>query len=162
MFGARSDNGGIPVKVGEVCSRQAIVAHTDEPIRTAARLMRQHHVGDVIIVEDQQQGRVPVGIVTDRDLVIQILQVGVDPDVFVLGDLMATTLLKAHENDDLDECLHRMHERGVRRVPVLDDDERLIGVLSLDDVIELLAKEMSEMSGLLRRERAHERDTRSG
>lgn len=150
------------MKVGEACSRRAIVAYTDEPIRTAAQLMRQHHVGDVIIVEDRQQGRVPVGIVTDRDLVIQILQVGVDPDVFVLGDLMTRQLLTAREDEDLESCLHRMHERGVRRVPVLNDEGALVGVLAFDDVIELLAEEMSELSGLLRREREHERDTRSG
>ncbi|MDZ7828548.1 MAG: CBS domain-containing protein [Halofilum sp. (in: g-proteobacteria)] len=150
------------MKVGEICSRQAIVAYTDEPIRTAARLMRQHHVGDVIVVEDRQQGRVPVGIVTDRDLVIKILQVGVDPDVFVLGDLMTGKLLTVHEDDALEACLHRMHERGVRRAPVLDDEGALVGVLSLDDVIELVAEEMTEMSGLLRREREHERDTQSG
>lgn len=150
------------MKVGEVCSREVIVAYGDEPIRTAARLMREHHVGDVIVVEDRQAGRFPVGIVTDRDLVIQVLQAGVDPDVFVLGDLMTGPLLCAQEGEDLGECIHRMHERGVRRVPVIDDEGVLVGVLSLDDVVELLAEEMSELSGLLHRERTHEREYHPG
>jgi CBS domain-containing protein len=150
------------MSVGEYCSREVIVAYGDEPVRTAARLMRQHHVGDVIVVEDRGGRRYPIGIVTDRDLVVEVLEAGVDPEQVVLADLLIKPLLTAREDDGVADTLHRMHERGVRRIPVVDDAGVLIGVLSIDDVLAVIAEEMSDLSGLVARERSRERDTRSG
>ena len=123
--------------------------------------MRQHHVGDVILVEDRDDRRFPIGILTDRDLVIEVLDSGVDTDRLVLGDLVTELLLTAREHDGVPETLKRMRERGVRRVPVVDNDGALVGVLSVEDVVELMAEEVADLSRLAVRERAHERDTRS-
>ena len=150
------------MSVGEHCSRDVIVAYGDEPVRAAAHLMRQHHVGDVIVVEDQGERRFPVGIVTDRDLVVEVLESGIDPDRVVLADLVTGPLLPLREHEGLADSLGRMRARGVRRAPVVDDDGALVGVLSMDDVVELIAEEMTDLSALVARERARERDTRSG
>lgn len=150
------------MSVGDHCSRDVIVAYGDEPVRAAAHLMRQHHVGDVILIEDRGDRRFPVGIITDRDLVVEVLESGIDPDDVVLADLVTGPLLTLGEHEELAEGLSRMRQHGVRRAPVVDETGALIGVLAMDDVIELIAEEMTDLSGLVKRERTRERDSRSG
>jgi CBS domain-containing protein len=140
--------------VGELCNREVVVINRQEPIREAVRLMRKHHVGDVVVVETVQGHRRPVGILTDRDIVIELLAAGIDLDAVATGDAMSYELLTARESDELLETLGRMRARGVRRVPIVDDVGNLVGILTLDDLIELTADQFSSMAGLV----AHERD----
>ena len=150
------------MSVGEYCNREVIVARGNESVRAGARLMRAHHVGDVIVVDERAGRRVPVGVVTDRDLLIEVLEAGVDPDRVVLADLVTQPVLTAREDDGLADTLGRMHQRGVRRVPVVDAQGVLVGVVSIDDVVGLIAEEMTNLSGLIARERRRESETRGG
>lgn len=145
------------MSVGELCNREVIVVNRDEPIREAVRLMRAHHVGDVIVVVETQDGhRRPVGVLTDRDIVIELLAAGIDIDAVAVGDTMSFELLTAREDDELVDTVGRMREHGVRRVPVVDDRGALVGILSVDDIIEIVAEEVSGLAGLIRREREQE------
>lgn len=144
------------MSVGELCNREVIVVNRDEPIREAVRLMRAHHVGDVIVVETQDGHRRPVGVLTDRDIVIELLAAGIDIDAVAVGDTMSFELLTAREDDELVDTVGRMREHGVRRVPVVDDRGALVGILSVDDIIEIVAEEVSGLAGLIRREREQE------
>jgi CBS domain-containing protein len=148
------------VNVGEMCSRDVVVIAPEESVVTAAELMRRHHVGDVVVVEGQPDARVPIGVVTDRDLVIEVMAPRLDPDSVRVGDLVVARLVTAREADGVPETLRAMRVAGVRRVPVVDDDERLIGILALDDVLELLAEQMVDAAHLVGRQPREEARSR--
>ena len=150
------------MSVGQFCNRDTVIASKQDSIVEAAKLMREHHVGSVIVVEDDAHGAATaVGIVTDRDLVIEILAKEVDPDTVTLGDIMSYELVTAHEDDRLWDTLQRMRVKGVRRVPVVDRHGALKGILTSDDLLEVLAGEMSELAKIISREQYRELKTRT-
>jgi CBS domain-containing protein len=91
--------------VSEICNREVVIVQRNNTILEAARLMRQHHVGDVVVVEDRSGVRVPVGIVTDRDLVVEIMAPAIDQKVITVGDIMAAELVTVKENAGLSETI---------------------------------------------------------
>ncbi len=135
--------------VGEICSRDVVVMSADESVRDAALLMRNHHVGDVVVVNDANGARKPVGIITDRDVAVEIVAEGVDPDSVSVKDAMSFELVTAHEDDDTLRCVELMREKGLRRLPVVDGNEALVGILTLDDVIDLLAEMLTDIVRLV-------------
>ena len=149
------------MSIGKVCNREVVVIERHESILDAAKLMREHHVGNVVVVEDRDGTRIPVGILSDRDLVVEVLAQALSPDAVDVGDLMSTDLLTARENDELLDTIKRMTARGVRRVLVLDDSGALVGILALDDLIELIAEQLADLVGLLGTELRHEQERRS-
>ena len=132
--------------VGHFCNREVVISGRESTIVAVAQLMRLHHVGDVVIVEDKEEGRVPVGIITDRDLVVELIADGVDLDAVTAGDVMSYELVTARTDDSIWETLRRMRGQGVRRMPVVNDQGGLEGILSLDDILELLADELSMLA----------------
>lgn len=150
----------MPVSVSELCNREVVIINRTEPIREAVRLMRKHHIGDVVVVEAVQGHRRPVGILTDRDIVVELLAAGVDLDAVAAGDAMSFDLLTARESDDLLDTLARMRERGVRRAPVVNDVGALVGILALDDIIEVIAEQLASVAGLIGCERNREQRLR--
>lgn len=147
--------------VGEICNRDVVVAARDTPVTAAAKLMRQHHVGSVVVVEDTDGGRrVPVGIVTDRDVVVEIIATALDPDTLTLGDIMAQELVTARETEGLLETMEIMRYKGVRRLPIVGDEGQLVGIVSIDDMLEVLAEELMELTKIVAREQARESQSR--
>lgn len=132
--------------IGEICSRKVIIVHSGDSALEAAQLMRQHHVGDVVVVQDLGTRRIPVGIVTDRDLVVEIMAPGLDPNALTVGDIMTPDIATVNENASLLEAVELMRTRGVRRLPVTDPFGNLSGILTLDDLLELLAEEMTNLA----------------
>lgn len=148
--------------VGEVCNRQVVIARRDEHISDAARRMRDLHVGTLVVVDEQDSRRIPVGLVTDRDLVIRVLSEGArDIDALVLGSVMTPGPVTAREEDNVWDVIKKMRSFGVRRLPVVNDQGGLEGILSVDDLIDLVAEELSDLSTLVSREQKRERETRS-
>jgi CBS domain-containing protein len=145
------------MSIGEICNRETVFTTKDSSISEAAQLMREQHVGDLVVVEEQAGRRIPVGILTDRDLVIEILAKNVDMNAVTVGDVMSSELLTARESDGLYETLQRMRAKGVRRVPVVDTSNALVGIVSADDLLDLLADELTALARLLSREQARER-----
>jgi len=143
--------------IGEVCVRDVVTAGPDTTVREAARLMTKNHVGNLVVVKEQHKGRVvPIGIITDRDIVRYVVAEALDPSVFTLGDLGNRELVMARSDEGIFECMQRMSRNGIRRMPVVDSEGGLEGIISLDDLIQLLAEEMGEMSKTISREQAHE------
>ncbi|HYW02354.1 MAG TPA: CBS domain-containing protein [Gammaproteobacteria bacterium] len=140
------------MSVGDYCNREVVVCDRDTSIREAARLMRAHHVGDLVVVRRDPDGNRPIGILTDRDLVIEVLAQEVDLDAIATGDVMSFDLATAGTGDDLWETLMRMRSLGLRRMPVVGQEGLLEGILTADDVLELLAEGMSDVARLARRE----------
>ncbi len=142
--------------IGELCNRDVVIVETKDTVLEAAQLMRQHHVGDVLVVEDRGGVRVPVGIVTDRDLVLEIMAPQLDPSSIMVSDIMLAELATVKEDAGLFEAIEYMHSKGVRRLPVVDGKGGLTGILTLDDLIELLADEMAALSKLVKYEQRKE------
>lgn len=146
--------------IGEICNREVIIMGRDESALDAARLMRQHHVGDVLIVEERNGRKEPVGIVTDRDLVVEIMAPGLAPEAITAGDIMGAELVVVRENTGVFEAIQYMRTKGVRRLPVVDAHNGLVGILALDDLLELLSEELLAISRLVRLEQQKEAGSR--
>lgn len=146
--------------VGEICNREVVVVKAEESVLQAARLMRQHHVGDVVVVKEQGGKMLPQGILTDRDIVIELVAQQVDLAAVNIGDVMTYELLTARESDDLLDTLKRMQHKGARRVPVTGQAGGLVGILSMDDVIDVMAEQLSSIAKLTRHQQDEERTLR--
>ncbi len=146
--------------ISEICNREVIIVQRNDAGLEAAKLMRQHHVGDVLVVEDRGGVRVPVGIVTDRDLVVEIMAPELDPMAITVGDIMAPDLVTVKEDTGLFEAIQFMRAKGVRRLPVVNDSGGLVGILTLDDLLELLAEELLALAKLVTQEQKKETMTR--
>lgn len=132
--------------IAECCRTDVVCCGADATMPEVAALMRTHHVGDVIVVEDSAAGRMPLGIVTDRDIVVETLALELDAKVFTAGDIMNTPLVSVRTGDGLLETLRTMRENGIRRMPVISDSGTLHGIVTADDIISLLATELSLMA----------------
>jgi CBS domain-containing protein len=148
------------MQVGKLCTIDTVCCSRDETVQGAAYLMRKHHVGDIVVVDEPDGERSPVGIVTDRDIVVSVIALGLDPLGLQVGDIMSDDLLVAQEHEDVDALIERMRLRGIRRVPVVDEDGRLAGIVSADDLLGYLAEEMEDLSRISPYQQNHERRAR--
>jgi CBS domain-containing protein len=144
------------VNAGDLCKRDVIVAYKDMPLTEAARVMRERHVGSVVVVVDRASERVPVGILTDRDIVVAVVAKGLDPRTLKVGDVMSGGLFVVREQDDPAEVLRAMRDNGVRRVPVVTHSGALAGILAVDDLLELMSDELIDFVRTFARERVRE------
>lgn len=145
--------------IGRLCQRKVISIEPGEDITVAARLMREEHVGCLIVTEASSDAgtRKVVGVLTDRDIVVSVVARGVDPQSLKVGDVMTRNPLLVGEDDSLDATLIFMREAGVRRVPVVGRHGELVGVLSLDDVLERIVQQLKSIAGSIRSEQRTER-----
>ena len=146
--------------VSEICNREVIIVQRETTVHEAAKLMRQHHVGSVVVVEERKGVKVPIGIVTDRDLVVEIMAPDLVQMVITVGDIMGPKLATVKDSMGVYESIQYMRGEGVRRLPVVDGKDGLIGILALDDLLELLAEELLELSRLVKHEQKKESMTR--
>jgi CBS domain-containing protein len=142
--------------VGDICVREVVTATRDTTVQEAALLMRENHVGDLLVLDSAKGNRTPVGIVTDRDIVVAIVALGLDPAVLTAGDIMGPELETAPEHQGVSETIYQMRRAGVRRIPVVTTQGYLVGIISIDDLIQLLAEEMTELAKLISREQRKE------
>jgi CBS domain-containing protein len=133
-----------------------VTATPDTTAARAAQLMRTHHVGSLIVVDPAADNGKPVGIVTDRDLVLAVMAEAMDASLFTVGDIMSTDLVTAPAGTDLLEATHTLRRHRVRRLIVLDDAGRVIGLAALEDLLEALALELSDLVQALRGARERE------
>lgn len=144
------------MSVGEVCNREVVVVEPDTDAGAAARLMRECHVGDLVVVERRGEENLPLGIVTDRDLVVEVLAQGVDPASVSVKDLMVQPLATVNAADEIVDTLERMRDKGLRRLPVVNAHGGLEGILSVDDLLDLLAEELTDVAALVKRQMQRE------
>ena len=148
------------MSVGELCNRTVIVTARTTRLDEAARLMREHHVGSVVVVDETAAGNKAAGIVTDRDIVIEVVASGVNPATVTVEEIMVPDLVVANERDDLLDTLTRMRAKGIRRLPAVNGGGTLVGILSLDDVLGVLAEQVDGMVKAIAQEQAREARTR--
>jgi len=148
------------MRAGEICNREVVVIDSGSSIAEAARVMREYHVGDVVVVSEKYGRQSPIGILTDRDIVLEIVAQGIDPENVSVGDAMSYELVSADENDDFMHVIEIMRDRGVRRVPVVDAEQTLLGILAVDDVLDLVSELFVDIVHLVDRQSRREARTR--
>lgn len=146
--------------IGEFCNREVVFATRETSIPEAAQLMRKFHVGDLVVVDEIDSKRVPVGIVTDRDIVIEIVSQSLDLNEFSVGDIMSPQLISVQEKEGVFETIRLMRAKGIRRIPVVNQEGGLEGIVSADDILDLLAEEMTELAKVVPREQEREAKTK--
>lgn len=142
--------------MSELCNTEVVTVDRNSTVTEACKQMRKQHVGAVVVLESSSGKPTPVGIVTDRDVVVELVATELDPDVITVGDIMVDTLAVINKNAGLFDAIKLMTDKGVRRLPVVDDDDTLLGIVTLDDMLVLLAKELSALSKLVEREQKSE------
>lgn len=148
------------MRIGDICTLQTVHCKRDMTVQQAALLMRTHHVGDLVVVEQPNGEQVPVGIITDRDIVVSVIALGLDPDSLLVGDVMTAELMTAAEEEDVYETIERMRFKRIRRLPVVNSLGGLSGIVSADDLLEFLADEMGDLSRISSGQLARERKAR--
>lgn len=145
------------MKVGDYCKRGVVTVLATADVAEVARMMRDEHVGFLVVVQEGDPTRRPVGVVTDRDVVLQICARGVDLHSITAADVMSRQPLVASETDDISEVLQAMRIGGFRRVPVLTPAGALTGVIAIDDVLDVVAGLLCDVCGSIRNEQHQER-----
>ena len=149
------------MSVGEYCNREVVIVDRDASVAEAAGLMRSYHVGTLVVVDARHGRNVPVGIITDRDVVVGVVAKEIPCGAVTVKDVMQAELTTAREDESLWGTIDRMCSFGIRRVPVVNVAGGLEGILSMDDVLELLAEGLGKMAALVKREMDHESERRT-
>ena len=137
------------MSVGHICVREVSTASPEETAQDAARRMRARRVGTLVVLDEQ---RMPIGILSDRDLSMRVVADALDATVELVRDVMTGPPTTIHENAPIEQALSLMRAGPYRRLPVVDDDGRLVGLISLDDVLDLLSEEFRDIGKLLQEE----------
>lgn len=143
-----------------ICTPDVICCSPTTSIQAAAALMRAKHTGDLVVVDDPDDQRIPLGVITDRDIVVEVLAAGMNPATTAVGSIVHPPVVVASENEDASEALQRMRSHGVRRLPVVGAEGRLTGILSLDDVLKLVAADLNALVDLVARQQDREHRSR--
>jgi len=147
--------------LNEICTPDIVYCAPEASVLAAARIMRERHVGDLVVVDESEEGdQIPLGMVTDRDIVIEVLAQGRDPEAVAVRDIMRKPAVIARGNEDVSQALQRMKIHGVRRIPVLGDNRKLAGIISFDDLVRQLASDANELVEIMAREQGREHRTR--
>jgi CBS domain-containing protein len=144
------------MNVSRIYTRDVVTVSRSTSLKEAARLMATWHIGSLVITDDPPAERRAIGIVTDRDFVIQAVAAGADPSQVTVGHVISPRLASIDENSEAYEALKRMANLGVRRLAVTADGGGIVGILSFDDLVDALAVEMSDLARVIRQNRKHE------
>ncbi len=145
---------------GELCNRTVYIIRPDETVLEAARLMKKHHVGCLVVVEERGTDRVPIALVTDRDLVLKgLAEAPSKLETMQVSQVMSEGLVTARDTEWMYDVRKKMRARGVRRIPVVDAEDRLQGIITFDDMVEWMAQELTDLAQLVSREQKRESET---
>jgi CBS domain-containing protein len=136
------------MSLGNLCRREVVVVNQGTPIKEAVKFMEEKNIGSVIVVG----GGKPVGIVTDRDILLRVVNKGLDPEKSSVDDVMTKEIVTLKEGMGLFEALEQVKGKGIRRFPIVDARGNLKGIMTLDDIIYLLGKEMADVASIIERE----------
>ncbi len=150
----------IEMTAAAVCQRDVSTITGDSSLVEAAAMMRDHHVGSLIVIENNKPQSVPIGIITDRDIVVQIMALDIPYEDVLISELMSDELYKVNGDQSVFELFKYMQEYAVRRLPVVDDMGDLIGIISLDDLVVLVASELENLAQVIRHQQNIEKTKR--
>lgn len=148
------------MKLKELCVLDVACCSRGTTIAEAARLMRLHHTGDLVVTDESDGAREPVGIVTDRDIVMEVIAKSRDPDRTLVGEVMASPVVVAAGSESVGAAIERMRTHGVRRLPIVDDSGTVLGILTLDDLYRVLAEHTAALAAIVSKEQTREHRSR--
>lgn len=149
------------MSIGEYCNRDVIIARKSATISEIAQLMREYHVGTVVIAKNDNGLNIPIGIITDRDIVVEVIAAGVNLESVTASDIMSNEIHTVREINGLWETITHMKHHGVRRMPVINDEKVLVGIVSIDDLLEVLSDQMNELIKIISNEQHREKSHRN-
>lgn len=145
------------MNAGELCTRTVVFALPGNSVYHAAELMRRFDVGDVVVVREEEDLRRPIGLVTDRDITVKLVAYDLNPRQIDVDEVMRQEIVTVGEEMSVEDVARTMKTNGVRRTPVINAAGGLEGILSLDDIVDLIAEEMSNLAGLIQRQQQRQR-----
>jgi CBS domain-containing protein len=125
-------------------TRKPITVAPSDTLAKAARLMQEHHIGAVVVAEQYR----PTGIITDRDIALAVCVHGAAPKAKV-ASAMTAPVATIHEDEGVLDATQKMMDQHVRRLPIVDENEHLVGLVSIDDLLPLVSRELSNMVGTI-------------
>jgi CBS domain-containing protein len=134
--------------IGSLCRREIICVNPGTSVREAARLMGEKNIGSTIVVREGK----PIGILTDRDILLRVMNNGLDPEKTSVDEVMTQQIVTLREDIGLFEALQQIKGKGIRRFPIVDAKGNLQGIMTLDDILYLLGKEMSDVAIIIEKE----------
>lgn len=149
------------MNAGDICNRTVTIAERGMPLTEAAQLMRERHVGCLVVVDEIGAGRIVVGMLTDRDIVTSVVAKALDPAQLVVGDVMSVDVITALKDDSIQDMLSEMRHKGLRRLPVVTPHGVLVGLVTLDDLLPIMAEYLHDMAATIDAGFAHERSARA-
>lgn len=144
----------------EVCTSNVVKCGRETSVLQAASLMRHRHVGDLVVVDDLEGEGVPLGIITDRDIVVEVLGNGLDPAKTNVTGIMRKPVVIAHESEDSKEVLERMRTHGVRRVPVVAREGEVVGIVTVNDLLRLFVADAGMLLDIMTKGQVNEQHSR--
>jgi CBS domain-containing protein len=139
------------MSAGRICSKWVVIATPDESVRVAAQRLDEYELGTLVVVKARGDPE-PVGILTDRDIVVRCVAAGLDPDTTALAQVMTHPVRAIDQHTPIEQAIKRMAEASTRRLVVTGEHGELVGILSLDDVLDLLVEELGPIHELLQRQ----------
>ena len=146
--------------IGSFCTRHVVTVTRDATVVDASKAMREHHIGSVVVVEEHDGRKRPIGVVTDRDIALEVVALAIAPGTLKVGEIIQRPLASVSEDAGYAEAVRLMSVTGVRRMPVVDGAGNLVGIITLDDVLRQLVAPLVALSDLVARERSFETATR--
>jgi CBS domain-containing protein len=143
-----------------ICNHIVVVALPATSVQEGARLLREHHVGALVVIDSRQNSR-PLGIVTDRDMVVEVLAMGIDPSKLAVGDLMTGPIVTVNAAEGVPETIKLMQDKGVRRVVVVDDAGALVGIVSFNDLVPYVSDALAGLASAITGAQHREREMRA-
>jgi len=140
------------VSAGRICSRVMATAWPNETVRVAAQRMAGNDVGTLVVVEPNGASRA-VGIVTDRGIAVRCVAAGIDPATAPVSRIMTAQVQSVGEEAPIEGAVSRMATSGTRRLVVTDHRHAPVGILSLDDVLDLFTEEAASIRRLLEKQK---------
>ncbi|NOJ76884.1 CBS domain-containing protein [Myxococcus xanthus] len=135
------------MSLARFCRKSVAIIQPTQSVAEAATAMRDRHVGALVVVQDDLR---PVGLLTDRDIVTRVVAVREDPAAIAVSDVMSPEPAVVQVEDSIDQALFALRQQGVRRLPIVDAKGRVVGLISLDDVLVLLSAELDQTAAAVR------------
>ena len=148
------------MNIEEICSRIVVVALSATTVQEGARLLREHHVGALVVIDSRQNSR-PLGVVTDRDMVVEVLAMGIDPAKLAVGEVMSGNIVTVNASEGVLETIRLMQREGVRRVVVVDNSGALVGIVSFNDLVPYVAEALTGLASAIVGAQGRERELRA-
>jgi len=140
------------MRVGDICDHNAVIIGKSDSVQTAAASMRDQHVDYIVVVESSGGNNIPVGSLTDRDIVVKLAASNVDLETVTAADVMNAPLILAEARDSVMATLKRMRYKGIRHIPVVDANKALIGILTIDNILESLTEQLNDIGYIITQE----------